>query len=38
MILKSYEFGQKLNFKKNNFFLYGENLGLKEEIIEKNFM
>ena len=37
MIIKFYEI-TKPNILKNNFFLfYGENQGLKEEIIEKNF-
>ena len=37
MIIKSFEIN-KINFKKNNFFLfYGENEGLKKEIIENNF-
>ena len=38
MIIKSYEVKKnKKNFIKNNFFLlYGENLGLKEDI--KNFI
>lgn len=35
MIVKSYEFGQN-QFQKNDFFLiYGDNQGLKEEIIGK---
>ena len=35
MIVKSYEFGQN-QFQKNDFFLiYGDNQGLKEEIISK---
>jgi len=37
MIIKSFELN-KIDFKKNNFFLfYGENEGLKKEIIENNF-
>ena len=37
MIIKSFELN-KINLKKNNFFLfYGENEGLKKEIIESNF-
>ena len=37
MIIKSFEIN-KIDFKKNNFFLfYGENEGLKKEIIENNF-
>ena len=37
MIIKSFELN-KVNLKKNNFFLfYGENEGLKKEIIESNF-
>ena len=37
MIIKSFELN-KIDFKKNNFFLfYGENEGLKKEIIESNF-
>ena len=37
MIIKSFELN-KVNLKKNNFFLfYGENEGLKKEIIENNF-
>lgn len=37
MIIKSFELN-KIDLKKNNFFLfYGENEGLKKEIIESNF-
>ncbi|MDA9065719.1 DNA polymerase III subunit delta [Candidatus Pelagibacter sp.] len=37
MIIKNYEI-PKLDLKKNNYFLfYGDNEGLKEEIIEKRF-
>ena len=37
MILKSFEF-KKINIKKYNFYLfYGENDGLKKEIIDINF-
>ena len=37
MIIKSFELN-KIDLKKNNFFLfYGENEGLKKEIIENNF-
>jgi DNA polymerase III subunit delta len=37
MIVKSYEL-DKIDLKKNHFFLlYGENQGLKNEIIEKKF-
>ena len=37
MIIKSFELN-KVDLKKNNFFLfYGENEGLKKEIIENNF-
>ena len=37
MIIKSFELN-KVDLKKNNFFLfYGENEGLKKEIIESNF-
>ncbi len=37
MILKSFEF-KKINIKKYNFYLfYGENNGLKKEIIDINF-
>ena len=37
MIIKSFEIN-KIDLKKNNFFLfYGENEGLKKEIIESNF-
>ena len=37
MIIKSFELN-KIDFKKNNFFLfYGENEGLKKEIIGNNF-
>ena len=37
MIIKSFEFN-KIDLKKNNFFLFfGENEGLKKEIIESNF-
>ena len=37
MIFKSFEFN-KINTDKFNYFLfYGENDGLKNEIIEKNF-
>ena len=37
MIIKSFELN-KIDLKKNQFFLlYGENQGLKNEIIEKNF-
>ena len=37
MILKSFEF-KKINIKKYNFYLfYGENDGLKKEIIDTNF-
>ena len=35
MIVKSFEF-KKIDFKLNKYFLlYGENEGLKEEIIKK---
>ena len=38
MIIKSFELN-KIDLKKNNFFLfYGENEGLKKEIIESNFI
>ena len=37
MIIKSFELN-KIDLKKNNFFLfYGENEGLKKDIIESNF-
>ena len=37
MIFKSFEF-KKIDIKKHNFYLfYGENNGLKKEIIEVNF-
>ena len=37
MIFKSFEIN-KINFNKNNFYLlYGENEGLKNEIIQKYF-
>ena len=37
MIIKSFELN-KINLEKNNFFLlYGENEGLKNEIIKKKF-
>ena len=37
MILKSFEVN-KINFYKNHFYLlYGENEGLKNEIIQKYF-
>ena len=37
MIFKSYEIN-KINFNKNHFYLlYGENEGLKNEIIQKYF-
>tara|TARA_B100000787_G_scaffold114617_1_gene85430 strand:+ start:4023 stop:5018 length:996 start_codon:yes stop_codon:yes gene_type:complete len=37
MIIKSFEY-QKINLKKNNFFLlYGKNEGFKKQIIEQKF-
>ena len=37
MIRKSFEIN-KINFNKNHFYLlYGENEGLKNEIIQKHF-
>ncbi len=37
MIIKSFELN-KVNILKYNFYLfYGENYGLKNELIEKNF-
>ena len=37
MIIKSYDF-KKIDIKKYNFYLfYGENEGLKKELIDNNF-
>jgi len=37
MIIKSYEVNKASNLKNNFFLFYGENQGLKEECISKNF-
>ena len=37
MIFKSYDINKSNISKYNLFLFYGENQGLKEEIIEKNF-
>ena len=37
MIIKSYEVNKASNLKNNFFLFYGENQGLKEEKISKNF-
>jgi DNA polymerase III subunit delta len=37
MIIKSFEFHKVINQNKKNYLFYGENAGLKNEIIRENF-
>ena len=37
MIIKSFEFHKVINQNKKNYLFYGENAGLKNDIIKENF-